>query len=347
MKMMNSEHLLTEIPSVEALLGVKYALILPHTMPDGDTVGSSVALFLGLKLLGIQSWIVLEDQLPRELRFLGGAIISPEQYDRALTQLNYPINEKNAIAITVDLSDLERLQARKDLIGDLPLWNIDHHITNLMFGHVKIIDSNASSTGELMFKILKTWNVSMTKDIAEALYVAITTDTGSFKYTNTTAQTHRVVADILDVGIDRELISLHLYHSEPSSKLKLHAISLGEMKIYPGGRVARAYVTQTMLLETGAHMTEADGLVERIRDIDGIDTVILIKEISIDQVKVSMRSIGSVNVAKVALNHGGGGHKNAAGFSLSMSLEDALEAIDLLVSKAENFEKKQTFGDER
>ncbi len=350
MNMMNNEHLLTELPSKEALSGIMYALILPHTMPDGDTIGSSVALFLGLQMQNIKSWIVLDDVVPRELRFLSAHMITTDQYLSELKSLEVPIDEKNAIAITVDLSDLERLQSRKVLIGELPLWNIDHHVTNLKFGQVQAIDSNASSTGELMYRILRNWGVHLTCEMAEALYVAITTDTGSFKYANTTPATHRVVADLLEVGIDRDKIALHLYHSEPSSKLKLHGLSLGELKIYRGGHVALAYISLKMLLETGAHSTEADGLVERIRDIEGIDTVLLLKEISPDQVKVSMRSIGDINVARVALSHGGGGHKNAAGFTLNKGLEASIHYMDELAESLCQIErdvKESTEGQRR
>lgn len=325
-------------------MGVKYALILPHTMPDGDTIGSSVALFLGLQTLGIEAWIVLEDLLPRELRFLGAPIIHPDAFAGQLSERGIELNPQNAIAITVDLSDLERLSGRKHLIEGLPLWNIDHHITNLCFGDIQVIDSESSSTGELMYRLLSHWQVPLTHDMAEALYVAITTDTGSFKYANTTANTHRVVADLLEVGIDREKIALHLYHSEPSSKLRLHGLSLGELKIYPDGRVARAYVSQQMLRDSGAHMTESDGLVERIRDIDGIDTVVLLKEVSDQEVKISMRSIGAVNVARLALSYGGGGHKNAAGFTLHMGLKAAIDLIDGLAADPGTFPNQQEGG---
>lgn len=327
----NSLPIVTDLPAVSLLAPVQYALILPHTMPDGDTIGSSVALFLALKQLGIQSWIVMDDMIPRDLQFLAQPIMTTEAFQDDLLKGSITLTEKNAIAITVDLSDLERLQGRKSLIDTLPLWNLDHHVTNLGFGSVQIIDSESSSTGELLYRLLKHWNIVLTSEIAEALYVAIATDTGSFKYANTTPQTHRAVADLLEIGIDRDRIALYLYHSEPSTKLKLHGMSLGELKIYACGHIARAYVSQHMLLETGAHMTESDGLVERIRDIEGIDTVILLKEISPCEVKISMRSIGDINVSKVALSHGGGGHKNAAGFTLMQSLSDALTYIDELV----------------
>lgn len=328
---MNNGPLLTPLPSRDVLNGVKYALILPHTMPDGDTIGSSVALFLGLTHIGIQSWIILDDDIPRDLAFMAGPLVTTSQYLCRRQALEVPMTSDNTVVITVDLSDLERLASRKNLLESYRVWNLDHHVTNLMFGDLRVIDSEASSTGELMHRLLKHWEIPISKAMAEALYVAITTDTGSFKYANTTPTTHRVVADLLEIGIDRDKIALNLYHSEPSSKLKLHSLSLGHLKIYSNGRVARAYVSQHMLMEAGAHMTEADGLVERIRDIEGIDTVILLKEVGPDEVKISMRSIGSINVSRVALSFGGGGHRNAAGFTLRLGLEAAIEKIDALV----------------
>ncbi len=298
-------------------------VILPHTMPDGDTIGSCVALFLGLKQLGKEAYIVLDDTLPKDIAFLNENILSLEAFAA--------LGVEPDTCMSVDLSDLNRLAQRQFLTENKVLWNIDHHVTNLGFGDVKVVDIEASSTGEIIFALLKHWGVQLTQDMAEALYVAISSDTGSFKYANTTPRTHRIVAELLEVGIRRDWISLNLYHSEPPSKLKLHAMSLSQLHIYPSGHVARAFVTLEMLEMTNAHMTESDGLVERIRDIEHIDTVLLIKEISPQEIKISMRSIGDVDVSKIALAYGGGGHKNAAGFSLACTLEEALTIIDGIV----------------
>jgi phosphoesterase RecJ-like protein len=300
----------------------KTILILPHTMPDGDTIGSSVALAHGLRQLGKDAYIVLDDALPNDIAFLTHEIMSVSEFES--------MNLKVDLCITVDLSDLERLSQRKSLISNLPLWNIDHHITNLMFGDVKFVDFNASATGEVVFSLLKEWGVVFNQTIAEALYVAIATDTGSFKYSTTTPRTHRITAELLEIGIRRDYLALNLYHSEPFTKLKLHALALAQLYIYSNGKVARAVVTKDMLNESGARLTEADGLVERIRDIAGIEAVILLKEVGTGEIKVSMRSIGDLDVSTPALNHGGGGHKNAAGFSIFDSLSVAVDIVNRL-----------------
>lgn len=294
--------------------------ILPHTMPDGDTIGSSVALFLGLKQLGHKAYIIIDDQIPDEIKCISdGHITSVDEAKN--TGLTFDL------CISVDMSDNERLRERQFFADTAELWNIDHHQTNTYFGDLTLVDTTASATGEIIFGLLHAWGVTLTSEIAEALYVAIVTDTGSFKYQNTTATTHRIVADLLEVGIDTEKISRSLYHNEPQSKIQLHAVCMQDLAFYQNGKVAVAVVSQALLKAHSANMLETDGLVEKIRDIRGVEMVVLLKEINDSEIKISMRSIGAVDVSSVAQSFGGGGHKNAAGFSVKGSLQLAIDTV--------------------
>jgi phosphoesterase RecJ-like protein len=231
------------------------------------------------------------------------------------------------------MSDNERLRERQFLAEKTTLWNIDHHKTNTRFGDLMLIDTLASSTGEIIFQLLKAWEVTFTSEIAEALYVAIVTDTGSFKYQNTTSNTHRIVAELYDIGLDTEKIARSLFHNEPQSKIKLHAACMQDLSFYQDGKVAMAVVSKQLLTAHHASMLETDGLVEKIRDIRGVEMVILLKELNDMETKISMRSIGAVDVSYFAQKFSGGGHKNAAGFSIKDTLKNALDLVISEVAK--------------
>ncbi len=293
-------------------------IILPHVSPDGDTVGSSVALYLALRQLSRDVYIVLDDKLPNDFGYIASDIVlTSEQFIKQ--------NIAYKTAICVDMSDTERLGKRKHLIEDKYLINIDHHRTNTRYGDVQCVDATAAATGEIIYKIIKELAITVTAEMAEALYIAIITDTGNFKYSSTTTTTFRIAAELLEIPFDRMRVINRIYHSIPREKVALHANATERTKFYDNGRIAVCTVSCADLSKYNALEEYTEGLVESIRDIDGVEVVIFLKERSNQTVKVSMRSVSEPDVSIIAYDHNGGGHKNAAGFSLNMSFSKALD----------------------
>lgn len=289
------------------LLEAETVLVYPHVLLDGDSLGSSVALCCGLRKIGKDAYILIEDEVPSYLKFLDkdycisapDTIISPD------------------ISIALDCSDTGRFEKRQGSFknGKITI-NVDHHITNHQFADLNYVDVKASSTGEIVFQLLQGMNIEMDSEIVEALYVAIATDTGNFQYTNTTKNTHLIVAELFDIGINLEKISVELYQNIRVEQLNMTHEVLGTIEMFCHGMANIAIATQQMLRESGATMDETEGTIEMLRSIRGIEISCFLKEISENQVKVSFRSKSYGNVAEIAQKFHGGGHKKAAGCTL-------------------------------
>lgn len=307
--------------TIDFIKQYKQVVILPHTMPDGDTIGSCVALHLALKQQDVKSSIVLDDPLPEDIAFFSADYItSVEDYQR--------IMQANRLCICVDMSNNERLRDRHFIIDDQVVVNIDHHRSNSQFGSLNIVDSCAAATAEIIFRLLMQWQTPLTPQIAKALYVGIVTDTGNFKYASTTANTMRIAAALFEVDFDRQLVMNQLYHNVPRAKMALHADSMQRLRYFNDQTIALCMVSLADLAHHKAPMSYTDGLVESVRDIAGVQMVILLKEVDADEIKVSMRSLGDIDVSVIAVSYGGGGHKNAAGFSFNCSLEQAKQIVE-------------------
>ncbi len=294
-------------------------LILPHIFPDGDTIGSSIALCLSLLQKGKKPYVFIEEELPQNLKFLPVACIHAHLEDDFIADL----------IITVDCSDINRLGNRAHYLDkSKKIINIDHHITNTYFAQNNLIFSDAAATGEIIYLLIKEMGVSITKDIATCLYVALSTDTGSFRYDNTTASTHRIAAELLGYGIDLNLITTELYQNKPLSKVKLLKEALNGLEIYYSGQVAILSITSQMLKETGSAADDTDGLIEFARDIAGVKVGVLIKEVDHSEIKVGFRSKDNrIDVSEVAAQFGGGGHRKASGCTIHGTLQNAKEQV--------------------
>ncbi len=299
--------------------------IFPHQSPDGDAIGSAVAISLYLQELGKKAVIVIDDEIQYELRFL---LEYTEfiTYEEALI-----VYDDWDFCITVDCGDIERITRRRNLIKDRKLLNIDHHITNPGFGDFNIVDVKAPAACEIIYLILKANGFTPTKKIAEAIYTGISTDTGNFLYDNVRAKTFVVAAELIEIGIDKNKIVFELYQNNRSEKIKLHADVMSKMTIHCGGKLAVTYVDPAMLKKNSASMLDTEGVSESMRDIRGVEVACFLKEqVKEDNsifTKVSMRSLAGHDVAKVASHFGGGGHKAAAGFTLNKNKEEVKELL--------------------
>lgn len=298
-------------------------IVLPHIHPDGDTIGSCIALYEFFNNQGLETFVVNNDAIPVSLRFLNqtGFVTSEAFEAMGWEPGSYAV-------IVVDGSDLTRVQDR------LPLYEaacfklcIDHHVTNGYFADQTWIDTEASSTGELVYKLIRANDADISANMAEALYVAISTDTGSFKYDNTSAGTLRVVADLLETGFDVQRAIVEVYQNKEIDQVRLLQIALNHLELHSDGRIGISYIEEQDVLAAGIENYDTDGICEAIRDISGLEVAVFLREIQPQVFKVSTRSKHGFDAAAFSLSFGGGGHKKAAGFTLKMDLASAMEAI--------------------
>ena len=199
--------------------------------------------------------------------------------------------------------------------------------TSNKFGTLNIVDDKAAATGELIYDLLKNMSIEIDKDIATCLYAAISTDTGSFMYDNTSAKTHEIAAELIRIGIAKEDINIHLYQSKSLERTKLFIKAMSNLEFYFENKVAITMVTQEMLKESNAKMEDTEGIISFVRGISPVELAVLLKEFSENEVKVSMRSKRYIDVAEICLAFGGGGHIRAAGCTINTSLNEAKSMI--------------------
>lgn len=307
-------------------------LLYPHVLMDGDTLGSSIALCAALRKMGKTAHILIEDEIPSYLLFMEKGYCTSDQN----------ILDTADISVSVDCSDIERFVMRKEkfLTGKLSIC-IDHHRTNNFFADMNYIDASAGATGEIVYELIKLMGIEIDIEMAEAIYTAITTDTGNFQYTNTTKKTHLIAAELFDIGIDLEKISVEVYQNIRHEKLKLMNEVINTIEMLCGGKADIAYVTQDMLEKTDALMEETEGIIETLRNISGVEISAFLKESKPEEIKVSMRSKTYGDVSAIAQSFGGGGHKKAAGCTLKTSLEEAKKQISsAIIAHLEEADRK-------
>jgi phosphoesterase RecJ-like protein len=289
-------------------------LITSHERLDGDALGSELALFHMLRGLGKEVTIYNQDRTPENYLFLAGS-------DGIVSEL--PPLEPFEVAFILDCSALDRIGKESARVGSIPkLVNIDHHVSNGGFCDVRLIDSQASSTGELIFRLARDMGLAVTGEMATCLYTAILTDTGGFRYGNTRRGALLAAADLVAGGADPQRISENVYESDPPARIRLLAAVLPTLTLSEGGRVGSLAVTQKALADAGALPEHVEGFVDLPRSIRGVEISILYSELSDDRFKLSLRSKGNVNVERVARAFGGGGHINAAGCRVDGELSE-------------------------
>lgn len=313
---------------LDLFVGRKNILILPHILPDGDTLGSSLALDEALKSIGHKPYIILDDDIPTNLNFITeNKILSTKSF--------HSLNIKPDMIITIDSSDVDRIGKRIDLFTLTDeIINIDHHKTNSNFAKYNLVNKDASACGEIIYNLINDLSIKFTKEMATCLYVALSTDTGSFKYSNTTSRTLRIAADLLDMNINQAYITTELYQNKNINKINLLKDILNTLEIYYDGRLSIMYLTLDMLKRNSVDPSDTDGLIEYARDIEGVEVGVLLKELSLNEVKIGLRSKYDLDVSQIAKLFNGGGHKNASGCTLNGNINDAKRTIlDVLKNK--------------
>lgn len=298
-------------------------IILPHKSPDGDTLGSAVALERLLYSMDKKGYIILDDDIPLNLLFLNPILYSKADFEKENIDYN--------VVITLDSSDLSRVESRKELLDNKKVINIDHHITNTEYGDINYV-KEASSVGEILYDLFSKLNYDINKEVANGLYVAISTDTGSFKYNNTTDQTF-FIASQLRKKVDFEKINVELYQNTLYDEVKLHSRVLETLKCY--NEIGIIYLTNEMREKLDLQNENTDGLVEKVRNINGIEIAVFLKEVDEKRFKVSLRSKHDFDVSKLAFKYNGGGHKKAAGCSMEGELKNIIDLLITEIKKGE------------
>jgi phosphoesterase RecJ-like protein len=283
-------------------------LITSHERPDGDALGSELALYYMLRAGGKTAVVYNQDQTPGDYRFLPGADVIVHEL---------PPTESFDAAFILDCSELDRVGREAGRIRKImQLINIDHHVSNGGFCDATLLDAGASSTGELIYRLAEAMMLPLTPEMATNLYAALLTDTGGFCYGNTTRDCLVIAGRLVENGARPQWISENIYENAPLVKIRLLAVALESLALDLNGKVGSMIVTQENFARTGALQEHMEGFADLPRTIAGVEISILFSELEKDYFKLSFRSKGRFDVERVAGKFGGGGHINAAGCSI-------------------------------
>lgn len=313
----------------------KEVQIFPHVRVDGDCLGSSAAIAMVLKLLGIRARIYMDEPIPERLEFIGIEPILFEIYDQ--NKLDEYI-EQQGIALAVDCSEAARMGRSGSLFAHASACLvIDHHISSGLSAGLRYVDPKAAAAAELVLEIIHilekmTGKKLLDAEVSNCLMVGLQSDTGRFSYQNTTPKTFRAAAELLENGANVYINAYNLYDVTNVERMRLTSLALSSAKFYFGGRLALTLVTQDMIRECKASEDASDGLAASLRDIKGVIVSFAVRETSDGEIRVNIRSHDPFDSAAFAAGFNGGGHHRAAGFSIQdMSI---LDVSKLIIEKA-------------
>jgi phosphoesterase RecJ-like protein len=295
----------------------KNFLITSHTNLEGDALGSELAFYRLLKKLGKGATIINEDDLPYGYDFLPGRN-SIKKFKKGMKDISFDC------FVTLDCSGLKRTgEVYRMNIDNKPILNIDHHISNERFGDINWVEPDASSCAQMVYKLYKKLRLPLDRDTALFLYTGILTDTGSFRYPNTTSSTHKAVSELLRYNIDIPEIYKNIYENIPLQDIRLLTKILPHMRISAGGRLAWFQVKRNMLKNKRLSFDLTENLLSFARTIKGVEVAVLFKEnLGVkDEIRINLRSQGKIDVNKVASFFGGGGHKTASGATVQGKID--------------------------
>lgn len=313
------------LDAAQALCRAERVLLAAHLNPDGDTMGSVLALGEALACAGKRTSVVCVDEVPLPYRFMPGA----ENF------LRQPPDEPFDTAVALDCDGEHRLgRVVAAGVRKAPcVIEIDHHTGTARYGDIVVVDSTAAATGELVFELLRVMALPINPAIATNLYVAVLTDTGSFRFANTTPRTLRIAAELVECGADPAAIAEQVYETRPLPAIELLGRALSSIKVSSDGAVAWSRLTEADFERAGASDADTEGIVNHLRAIAGVKVGVLFRQVN-GRVRVSLRAREPVNVARVARVFGGGGHRVAAGCTLDMPVTQAERHLLAEVRKA-------------
>lgn len=306
--------------AAKTLLSKDKILILTHRSPDGDTIGSGYALAMALRKLGKNIKVDCTDPFPEKYSY----------FTDKLEKLEF--DEK--FVVSVDVADTKLLGEKLSDYADKIDLCIDHHGSNTKFAKEYYVEASAAAAAQVIAKLIRLMNVEFDKDIANAIYTGITTDTGCFRYTNVTAETHRIAADMIDYGAESGMINRLMFETKSRSRLEIERRVMDSMQFYLDGKCAIAYATIDMMKESGAVDSDMEGVASLPRQIEGVMAGITLREKNNGKFKISVRTTDELDASAICANFGGGGHKAAAGCMITGTLNEAIEQIVAVVKQA-------------
>lgn len=335
-------------PGAEVFKTADSFVIAGHIHPDGDAIGSVLGLGLALRDLGRDVVIISAQHVPHLYRFLPGSELvqtgaevlrqlAPASPAAASASLQA---KRFHCAVLLDCASLERVGKEiASIVGHCEtLINIDHHISNTRFGAINIVDTGASATGEILYQMLSGLEIGISAQVATNLYAAITSDTGSFQYQNTTSRCHQVASTLLDLGADHHRVHQHFNEHRTLPGIRLLEKGLSTLTLEHDGQIAWMALSRRLFADTGANLEDSDDFINYPKSIDGVEIGILFKEIDDHEVRVGFRSKSFADVNLLAGRFGGGGHERASGCTVRGALAD-VEA--LVVSAAGDYLQKK------
>ncbi len=308
-------------------------VITAHVNPEGDAIGSELAVYYMLKKLGKKCILVNQDDVPDNLKFLEGSELIKKELPRGINP---------DIAVIVDCPVLERTGRVAKYLNDIKcIVNIDHHVSNEFFGDFSWVESKCSSAGEMLYELSKEMGLDMGIDFATAIYTAIVTDTGMFNYANTSGDTHRIAGELLEKGVDPSVVHSEVYENKTVPEVMLLAKALSSLQFEEKGRFASIAIDREMYELAEDEDVSTAEFINYPRSIKGVEVAAFFKENEKTRgyINVSFRSSGKIDVNAIASRLGGGGHKRASGCLVKGSLREAKEKVSDEVKKA--FEEQE------
>ena len=307
--------ILTRNETAQYLLSHDNFCILSHRRPDGDTVGSSAALCLGLRSLGKKAHVLYNAEVSTRFAWLH-------------ENLTKETEEEGDIIVSVDVASPGMLpKAFQHLLGKIDL-RIDHHSSATSFTEYEVVDGDSASCAELVWDVLRDAGVTMDQKIAEAVYVGVSTDTGCFRYSNTTAHTFSVAADCAKAGARVYELNQELFETNTLGRLKIQAWIVEHMQLLRGGEMAIVAIPKSVETEIGVTEDDMDNISSFPRTVAGVCMAATLRETSDDGTKISVRAVPGYDATKVTEIFGGGGHKGAAGASMRMPIAEAAKVVE-------------------
>ncbi|MDF1658326.1 MAG: bifunctional oligoribonuclease/PAP phosphatase NrnA [Verrucomicrobiales bacterium] len=305
-------------PVISRIAKAERVLILCHDRPDGDAIGSAVGLALILEGEGKETQVVNHDPVPEALQFLPEVSRVDSQVDLVQSDLIIALDSAGRDRISSSVWD--RISNDPDVI------NIDHHVSNPGYGDINYVDVSSPATGQIVFQLAKEAGWKINGDAASHLYAAISTDTGSFRYPSTSSETMRVVADLIDKGLDVGRLNQQLYESYPMRRVEALAFLLRDLRMDCDNRCVSVLLPFVVTERLGLRTGDTEGVIDVIRAIDSVIVAVFFEEFEDGRIRVSSRSKSDqVSVGEVCKEFGGGGHTLAAGARLSGPLNDAAD----------------------
>lgn len=305
------------------LFEAKSVALFPHVNPDGDAVGSTVALCLALRSRGIESW-VYSGKIPGYLGFLNTEVITDD----------FGIMAPPDICMAVDCSDENRIDDRLEAFASgYTKLCLDHHLNEAGFGDYYYIDEDAAATCELVYDLLVSQGITPDRDTANAIYTGISTDTGNYKHTNTTPHVHEIAAELIRSGVDHMEVMVNLHENKSMKKVLCESTAVGRMLVFAEGKGVISYLTAADMAGLDASKEDTDEIIDALKKISGVEMAAYLEERE-NGIKVSMRAKTDGNVADICRKYDGGGHVKAAGCTLKMSMEDAFARIKFDMEEA-------------